>query len=498
MHLHRAILGLLLLLTSTAAAQPNWGASPPCWPGFGYNSSHTGNPQFVAQPLNRIKWSTTVDTNFTGLAHYGSPMVTPANDVIFPVHTNTGFRVEARRGSDGLLLWTQNTGYVPQSAGWLPVCGSTLTPNGYVAIPDSGGRVILRDTTGKRPRAATLTSLIFYGAANYAANPAAYDNNIRINTPITCDAAGNLYFGFIALGATPINLQGGIARISANGQGSWVTAAAASHDPSISQVALNCAPALGFGGQVLYVAVVSAASGYGYMLAIDTTTLASLFQARLRDPHTGNDALCIEYSSASPTIGPDGDVYFGVFDDGWNNNDRGWMLHFDAKLSQIKTPGAFGWDHTASIVPRACVPSYTGTSSYLLLCKYNNYAGIGNGDGRNRVAILDPNAAEIDPPSGVSTMKVIMSVLGPTAEPGAGPNAVREWCINNAAVDPITHAAMLNSEDGHLYRWDLNTGILTQDMPLISGAGVPYTPTVIGPDGTVYAINNSVLCAVGQ
>ncbi len=37
------------------------------------------------------------------------------------------------------------------------------------------------------------------------------------------------------------------------------------------------------------------------------------------------------------------------------------------------------------------VPQYTGTSSYLLLTKYNNYAGAGTGDGGNRMAILDPN-----------------------------------------------------------------------------------------------------------
>jgi hypothetical protein len=35
-------------------------------------------------------------------------------------------------------------------------------------------------------------------------------------------------------------------------------------------------------------------------------------------------------------------------------------------------------------------------------------------------------------------------------------------------------------------------------MPLSPGVGEAYTPTVIGPDGTVYAINDAVLYAIGQ
>jgi hypothetical protein len=33
---------------------------------------------------------------------------------------------------------------------------------------------------------------------------------------------------------------------------------------------------------------------------------------------------------------------------------------------------------------------------------------------------------------------------------------------------------------------------------LTSGIGEAYTPTVVGPDGTVYAINNATLFAVGR
>jgi hypothetical protein len=69
-------------------------------------------------------------------------------------------------------------------------------------------------------------------------------------------------------------------------------------------------------------------------------------------------------------------------------------LHFSGNLATTKTPGAFGWDDTASIVPASMVPSYAGASTYLVMTKYNNYAGVGNGsnvgDGVNRIAVLDP------------------------------------------------------------------------------------------------------------
>jgi hypothetical protein len=75
---------------------------------------------------------------------------------------------------------------------------------------------------------------------------------------------------------------------------------------------------------------------------------------------------------------------------------------------------------------------------------------------------------------------------------------VDEWCINSAAVDPATKSVIANSEDGNLYRWDLTTNTFTQKVNLTAGIGEAYTPTVIGVDGTVYAINDAILFAVGQ
>ncbi len=166
-----------------------------------------------------------------------------------------------------------------------------------------------------------------------------------------------------------------------------------------------------------------------------------------------------------------------------------------------KIPGSFGWDDTASILSPSLVPSYHGTSKYLVMTKYNNYAGVGTGDGVNKVAILDPNATEPDPVLPATlVMNEVLTIKGVTPDPNFPnlPGAVREWCINTAAIDSPGKSVLVNSEDGKLYRWDLTTNSFSQDIILSSGIGEAYTPTVIGTDGTAFAINDAVLFALGH
>ena len=79
---------------------------------------------------------------------------------------------------------------------------------------------------------------------------------------------------------------------------------------------------------------------------------------------SGSDALVVSDGTSSPTLGPDGDVYFGVLENPlFSNRFRGWLLHYDSTLAQTKTPGGFGWDDTASVVPAKLVPTYSGSSA---------------------------------------------------------------------------------------------------------------------------------------
>jgi hypothetical protein len=291
-------------------------------------------------------------------------------------------------------------------------------------------------------------------------------------------------------------LQSGLARVGADGTGTWASAATISGDQAMTEVSISAAPAVSLDGSMIYAVVDN--GNYGYLVAVNSATLAPISRVRLKDPSSGLDALIFDASSATPTVGPDGDVYFGVLENPFpNHNDRGWLLHYSADLSQTKTPGSFGWDDTASVVPASLVPSYTGTSTYLLMTKYNNYCGIGNGNGHNEIAILDPNATEHDPiiPSTL-VMNEVLTHEGVTPDPDC-PGGVKEWCINTAAIDPFTKSVLANSEDGNLYRWDLTTNTFTQVITLSSGIGEAYTPTVIGADGTAYAINDAILDAIG-
>ena len=480
--------------------------SAPVWAGFARGAQHTAQSAVASQSLEAIHWSMLVDTNrqFSGndlLIHYGSPMVTAANTILVPVKTTdaagkTVFKVEAHSGSDGSLLWTQQTDYVLPSSSWTPEFQPVLTSGNRLYYQGIGGQVYYSDKIDQSGAKRTGT-VVFFGQSNYNQNPTAYNNNVKICTPITSDASGNIYFGFKILGSTPLNLKSGSARIDNAGKGTYVSASAAANDTGISCMQFNSAPALSKDGKTVYVAVNSGDGGYGYLLALDSTTLATQHLVKLKDPSSGNAAKLSNQSTASPLVGPDGDVYFGVLENPFPaNNDRGWMLHYSADLQTTKTPGAFGWDDTASIVPTSMIPGYAGTSTYLLMTKYNNYAGIHSGNGQNKIAILDPNATMTDPVTGATVMKEIRTILGPTPDPDH-PGGVREWCINTAVVDPATDSVLVNSEDGKLYRWRLDSNTFTQSIVLTSGVGEAYTPTLIGADGTVYAINNGTLFAVG-
>jgi hypothetical protein len=488
------------------------------WPNYARDAQHTAVSDIPSEIPEVIRWSTPVDLQpqYTGsdlYIHYGSPVITENNTVIVPVKTGTtdSFEVQAYSytGSSANLLWTLSTDYSVPACSWIPICGVTLLANNsLLAVPAGGGTVLLR--TSPDSHGGTATRLAFYGIANYDSNPAAFNGAIKICTPITSDWNGNLYFGFISTGAAlpgyPSGILSGLARVSSSGAGSFVAASAMSSDSAMQAVLYNCAPALSLDQTKLYVAVsgISPASpnawGSGYLCELDAATLATQASVSLLDPRGTGSAEVTNLASATPTVGPDGDVYFGVLEKSVpSNHDRGWLLHYSGDLATTKLPSAFGWDDTASVVPSSAVPSYNGPSGYLLLTKYNNYAGAG-GDGINKLAIVDPGASMTDPITGASVMATVLTVAGVTPDPeyeATLPGAVREWCINSAAVDPAQQCAVVNSEDGKVYRWDFTSNTLSAGLALATATGEAYTPTAVGPDGAVYAINDATLFSAG-
>ena len=481
-------------------------ATGPAWASFGGDVQHTAVSAVATQDLDRIVWTAPVDLapqyERTGElhAHYGSPLITDHDTVVLPVKTGavSGFRIEGRSGSTGALLWSQDSGYLVPPHGWMPSYNATMTPAGRIVAPAAGGRLLVRESADVN---AGTDFVAFMGAAAYAQNPASFNGTVFVDTPITSDAQGNLYFGFAVTGPNPANLSGGIARIGADGSGTWVAASAASGDAAMTKATMNSAPALSLDGRTVYVSVnapvVPGVVQAGYLLALDSTTLATKAKVALKDPLNGANARVSDDGTASPTVTTNRDVFFGVLENQFGSHDaRGWLLHFNSGLTTSFAPGSFGWDITPSVVPASMVPSYTGSSGQLLALKYNDYNGIGAGTGRNRLAIVDPGATQPDTITGVPVMKEVLTILGPTPDGATG--GVREWCINTMAVDPFTRSILANNEDGILYRWDLASNTLSQRVRLNAGLGEAYTPTAVGPDGLVYAVSNATLYVVGR
>ncbi len=478
------------------------------WNAFGHEGQHDGIAPAKSQSMSRILWQTPVDLNPQygvggGLrTHYGSVLITRSNTVLVPLKTGatTGFAVKALTGSTGATNWVQATDYIQPPHDWILSFSPTLTPRNRLHFPGAGGTVYYCDNpdSGSLP---TFGQIAFYGLSSYTANSNTYQANVFISTPITSDRYGNIFFGFQVTGSTPLNLKSGIARIDFDGTGTWIAATNASGNTGTIKVAQNNAPALSNDHKTLYT-VVNSTNYYAYLVALDSRTLAVLNRVRLKDAHyTTNDAQVGDNATASPTIGPDGDVYIGVQENPTESNgNRGWLLHFNSTLTQQKVTGGFGWDTTASVVPARIVSSYTGGSPYLLMTKYNSYADDG-GDGTNKIAVLDPNQSMTDPFSGTQVMKEILGIAGQTPDEeytNTFPGAVKEWCINSAAVDPFTKSVVANNEDGVSYRWDLTSNTFTETIRLTAGLLEAYTPTVIGVDGTIYAINDATLFAIGH
>src|SRR5437773_10392416 len=107
------------------------------WPVYAHDSQHSCLSPVASQKPQFIRWSTPVDLNpqYSGDdldIHYGSPVITADNTVIVPVKTGAtgGFRVEAHRGRDGVLLWSFHTDYSlpPHNSLFIPPSALILTP----------------------------------------------------------------------------------------------------------------------------------------------------------------------------------------------------------------------------------------------------------------------------------------------------------------------------------------------------------------------------------
>ena len=488
------------------SAPPSVGAVPT----FAGNAQHTSAYTPTAQDLGRVKWTTNLNSNTGGPAsRYASPVITAANTVVVPTQIAGGaIQLNAFNGATGASMYALSTDYTPPTSTTAPAYQPVLvnTSSGTRMYYAGAGGTILYVANPDSATPGTPVRQVFYTTlSDYQTRAAGFNSTVFINTPLTADANGDIFFGFRVQGTapSPLSAQDGFARIDTNGNGTFVLVGTAAADSAVSHDAQNSAPALSNDLSTVYFAAKSATNdNYAYLLGLDSSTLNTKYRVFLTDPRNGNAAGVVDNSTASPTIGPDNDVYFGTMANP-DNGSRGFLLHFSNDLTVTKTPGAFGWDNTASVVSTSVVTGYTGTSAYLLLSNYNDYVGQVDGQGLNKVALLDPTATETDPHSssnGLSVMREILTTTGPTPDAAnqnsTFPSAVLPWLGSAFAVNAPTKSVVLPSSDGNLYRWNLSNNSLSQFLNLGAAGGQQNVPTVIGPDGSIYTISGSTLASV--
>jgi len=152
-------------------------------------------------------------------------------------------------GSNGAAKYTLTTDYVLPSHNWVPVYNPCLTTGSFgtrLYYAGRGGTIYYIDNPIPLLMAHRSTRC-FTHSGQLPGQRCRYNSTIFINTPMTADSNGNVFFGFPGLGTAPAPLsttQSGFARIDSNGNGTYVLAGDSGqrcHDQSDSH---NSAPAL--------------------------------------------------------------------------------------------------------------------------------------------------------------------------------------------------------------------------------------------------------------
>jgi hypothetical protein len=220
--------------------------------------------------------------------------------------------------------------------------------------------------------------------------------------------------------------------------------------------------------------------------------------------NTRPGARVIDDSSSSPTVAPDGSIFYGAY----TRYDfaRGHLLHFDSN-GQYLGAYSFGWDSTPAI--------YQHGSTYSVVIKDNEYGGGPQfGSYCNDDVLCPPRQngpffiTQLNPHLNVewkfqnnNTQACTRNPDGtitcvPNTSGNQWANIGFEWCINAPVVDS-NGVVYANSEDGNLYAINQG-GTLKANIFLQLAIGAAYTPLAIGPDGLIYTENEGHLIVVGQ
>lgn len=441
------------------------------WNQWAHDPQHTGYVADVTgQSLAVKRWSITIDNSIAPsgdlLVHYASPIIDSTNTIFMTEKEKIGTVIHRRvmkLNAAGTVLCKYETDYVPPPSSWEPVLHPLLV-NGYLYVP--GARGILRIVDSN-----DCSEVGYLAPYELPEDPAQLQQLLTtafVGGLPTLDDSGNIYYPFLVRGTPPLGLKSRFVMIDAKGNINSAT-----YDDLVGQTgarpALNSGAAIGPDGTIYTGAVKPGFSNEGYLLALNPDLSLKWRGDMSADP--ARKALIIDQSSSCPVVGPDGKVFYG----GWNGNglSQGYLYAFSAAGAYLNN-FEFGWDTTPAIYP----DPDGDPNHYHLVQKYNKYL-----EQRYFMVSLNPNTMAIE---------CQWELVG------------REWCINAPAID-ADGAIYTNGEDGYLYRmtgmYPGTDGMCAPQVTRIElerARDAAYTPLALGPDGTIYTLNNGSLFAVGD
>ncbi|HET6327853.1 MAG TPA: hypothetical protein VFG04_24425, partial [Planctomycetaceae bacterium] len=146
--------------------------------------------------------------------------ITVLNPNQFELNGSTGNG--AYTGGGTWAFSPNNSSYIEPNFSWVPPYQPAYDPvTDRVYFPGPGGTIdYINHPDNPGTTTPTVFQEAFFGNSNYTANPSAYNSSIFINTGLTVDSSGNVYFGFTETGSNPSGINdGGIARITPTGVG---------------------------------------------------------------------------------------------------------------------------------------------------------------------------------------------------------------------------------------------------------------------------------------
>ena len=218
--------------------------------------------------------------------------------------------------------------------------------------------------------------------------------------------------------------------------------------------------------------------------------------------HAGGGRV-LDDSSASPTVAPDGSVFYGAYSR--YNYAQGHLMHFSSTGAYL---GAyrFGWDLTAGISPHG--------NSYSVVIKDNQYGEVGSYCDVEAVCPSDRTIAnsggypeayfitQLNQNLNVQWRFQNTNQFSCSRQPDGSVTCVSdhpngfEWCVNAMAID-ANGVVFANSEDGNLFALNPD-GTLKQKIFQQLALGAAYTPASIGNDGKIYSQNAGHLFVAGN